>query len=168
MRQRAQIRLSVHIFFFGTQTDAERESTQLRISSAATAATIGQDFIRKTAYWEGACVGPESYSDTKMEIDPAAIADLASRLASIELKLEQLIAARAETAQQYYSTADVARIMGKAEWTVREWCRLGRINADKRECGRGSAREWMISHDELERIKSEGLLAVQAYRHRVS
>jgi hypothetical protein len=82
--------------------------------------------------------------------------ELLERLDRIEAKLDALAEGRSE--QQYYSTTDVARILDKAEWTVREWCRLGRVHAEKRPCGRGNSREWMLSHEELERIKSEGLL----------
>ncbi len=79
------------------------------------------------------------------------------RLENIERMLARLLAAK-EVVQDYYSTSDVATVLRKAEWTVREWCRRGRVNATKRVCGRGSAKEWMISHTELERIRSQGLL----------
>lgn len=82
-----------------------------------------------------------------------------SRLENIERMLARLLAAK-EVAQEYYSTSDVATVLRRAEWTVREWCRLGRVRATKRVCGRGSAKEWMISHTELERIRSQGLLPV--------
>jgi hypothetical protein len=55
--------------------------------------------------------------------------------------------------------AGTAQILGRAEFTVREWCRLGRVWASKRQCGRGNAKEWIISHEELTRIQNEGLLA---------
>jgi transposase len=82
---------------------------------------------------------------------------LATRLDRIEESLRQLLQER--VVQKYYSTTDVARILGKAEFTVREWCRNGRIKAEKRPCGRGNSKEWMISHEELERIQAQGLLA---------
>lgn len=82
---------------------------------------------------------------------------LADRLGKIEDALRMLLKER--VIQKYYSTTDVARILGKAEFTVREWCRNGRITAEKRPCGRGNSKEWMISHDELERIQAEGLLS---------
>lgn len=81
---------------------------------------------------------------------------LAERLNRIEEALRILLQQRIE--QSFYSTADAAKILGKAEFTVREWCRHGRIRAEKRSCGRGNSKEWMISHEELERIQSEGLL----------
>ena len=85
--------------------------------------------------------------------------EIANRLERIGKKLDALI--RNRVAQEYYSTAATAKILGKAEFTVREWCRTGRIHAEKRECGRGHSREWMIDHEELQRIQSEGLLAIR-------
>jgi hypothetical protein len=63
-----------------------------------------------------------------------------------------------ETRQEWYSIRAAAQFLGKAEFTVREWCRHERVNAQKRESGRGGKREWMISHDELDRIRNKGLL----------
>ncbi len=82
--------------------------------------------------------------------------DFLKRLERIEDVLQQLL--EQKTVQQFYSTSDVARILGKAEFTVREWCRNRRVVAEKRPCGRGNSQEWMIEHAELERIKAEGLL----------
>ena len=46
---------------------------------------------------------------------------------------------------------------------MREWCRNRRIKAEKRECGRGRSREWVISHDEVKRIQNEGLLRLRGF-----
>jgi len=81
---------------------------------------------------------------------------VAERLERIEQMLHLLIQQR--TIKEWYSTAEVAKTLGKAEFTVREWCRLRRIRAAKKECGRGVASEWIISHDELVRIQNHGLL----------
>lgn len=81
---------------------------------------------------------------------------LYERLQVIESKIDAVAGKTRE--QEFYSTADAAKLLERAEFTIREWCRLGRIYAEKRMCGRGSSKEWMISHDELERIRSEGLL----------
>jgi transposase len=84
--------------------------------------------------------------------------EIEQRLERIEQSLRRLLSERIE--QEYYSTRDVAEILGKAEFTVREWCRHGRINAEKRASGRGRSKEWMISNHELRRLQSEGLLPI--------
>lgn len=81
---------------------------------------------------------------------------LLNQLQRIEQKLDVLLSQR--PVQEFYSTAEVAQILNRAEFTVREWCRLGRVYAEKKLSGRGNAKEWMISHEELLRIQAEGLL----------
>lgn len=81
---------------------------------------------------------------------------LEERLERIEQLLATLVEQRA--AKDWYTPAEVSGILGRAEYTVREWCRLGRIRAEKRRCGRGRTREWMIAQSELVRIQNEGLL----------
>jgi hypothetical protein len=44
--------------------------------------------------------------------------------------------------------------MDRAPWTVREWCRHGRVRAKKRV---GTDR-WVISKEELDRLMNHGLL----------
>ena len=82
--------------------------------------------------------------------------ELDLRLQRIETALQTLLQQR--VVRNFYSTADAAQLLGKAEFTVREWCRRGRVQAVKRACGRGSSLEWMIPHSELERLQAEGLL----------
>jgi hypothetical protein len=82
--------------------------------------------------------------------------EVLARLATIEAMLATLVEQR--TVKDWYSTAEVAAILGKAEFTVREWCRLGRVRAEKKKSGRGPASEWIISHAELTRVRNEGLL----------
>lgn len=78
------------------------------------------------------------------------------RLDRIETLLRDLVTER--TVKDWYTVAEAAEILGKAEFTVREWCRLGRVYASKRACGRGLSQEWIIAHEELTRIRNEGLL----------
>ncbi len=82
--------------------------------------------------------------------------ELLARLATIESLLASLIEQR--TIKDWYSTAEVAGLLGRAEFTVREWCRLGRVRAEKKKSGRGPTSEWIISHAELTRVRNEGLL----------
>ncbi|MFO0847302.1 MAG: helix-turn-helix domain-containing protein [Gemmataceae bacterium] len=82
---------------------------------------------------------------------------------SIEARLERmesLLAAlvEREMVKDWYTTAEFARLVGKAEFTVREWCRHGRVRAEKRLSGRGAHPAWVVSHDELLRYRREGLL----------
>jgi len=90
--------------------------------------------------------------------------ELLTRLVRIEQNLDLLVQQR--TVKEWYSTAEVAKLLGKAEFTVREWCRLGRVYAQKKKSGRGVASEWIISNEELTRIRNEGLLPeANPYRH---
>ena len=61
------------------------------------------------------------------------------------------------TAKDWYTTGELAEILCKAEFTVREWCRLAR-SAEKKSSGRGKYQSWVVSHEELLRIQKEGLL----------
>ena len=83
------------------------------------------------------------------------------RLERIESALSQLVSQR--IVKEFYSIAEAAQILGKADYTVREWARHSRIKAEKRRCGRGTSQEWIISHKELTRIQNEGLLPLREY-----
>ncbi len=78
------------------------------------------------------------------------------RLSIIEAMLTSL--QDKHTVRESYTTKQLAEILNKKEYTVREWCRLGRINAEKTPCGRGNEGEWRIPHSELVRYRKEGLL----------
>jgi hypothetical protein len=78
------------------------------------------------------------------------------RLDRIEAVLADLL--RQRTAKEWYSTAEIAELLDKAEYTVREWCRQRRIRAKKKPCGRGKGGEWLVPHGELTRLRNEGLL----------
>ena len=99
-----------------------------------------------------------------METLPTQSTEIERRLDRIEKMLESLVNQR--TIKEWYTPAEIGQLLGKAEFTVREWCRLGRIHARKKPCGRGVAGEWIISTEELTRIRNEGLLPqVNPYRH---
>lgn len=81
------------------------------------------------------------------------------RLERIESTLALL--AEKQSVKDWYATDEIARIVGKAEFTVREWCRLGRMRGEKRISGRGAFPAWVISHQELLRYQREGLLPLR-------
>jgi len=81
------------------------------------------------------------------------------RMGKIETMLADLI--RQRHVAEWYTTDQVAAILGKAKFTVREWCRQGRVHCQKKNNGRGQHRSWTISHDELLRIQREGLLPLK-------
>jgi len=80
---------------------------------------------------------------------------LEERLERIESILNSLV--EKQTIKDWYSVEEFARIVGKAEFTVREWCRLGRVQAEKRWSGRGAHTEWVVNHEELLRYQRHGL-----------
>jgi len=92
---------------------------------------------------------------------------LSQRLTAIEMALQAIVSqsATSTAAKEFYTTKEAAVILGKRPYTVREWCRLGRVHGEKAEFGRGLDDEWRISHGELLRIQNEGLLSVQKYAH---
>jgi hypothetical protein len=85
-----------------------------------------------------------------------SIESIESRLERLESLILSLV--EREKVKDWYSTAEVAKILGKSDYTVREWARLGRIRARKRACGHGKSKEWMVDHEELTRLRNEGLL----------
>lgn len=87
------------------------------------------------------------------------IGQLVNRLERIEAALGELV--RQRTVKDWYTTEEFAQLLGKAEFTVREWCRLGRVNAEKRMSGRGAFPAWVVSHAEMLRYQREGLLPIK-------
>ena len=78
------------------------------------------------------------------------------RLEKIEAMLAVLV--ERQSVREWYTTEEFARMVGKAEFTIRAYCRLGRLRAKKRQSGRGAYPQWVISHAELERYHRDGLL----------
>jgi len=119
---------------------------------------------------------PKQPQKRRGQLDTLAIAELLrEELGDISARMAQLEAAIAElhsafssknVVKDFYTTAEIARILGKAKFTVREWCRNERIRAERGISGRGVDPEWRISHAELQRIQNEGLLPSAATRRR--
>src|ERR1700722_14434216 len=89
--------------------------------------------------------------------------EVVARLDRIDQKVGQLIdlITKQKTIKDYYTNDEVEAITNKAEFTVREYCRLGRIKGQKRDCGRGSHPAWSVSHQELVRFQNDGLLPLR-------
>lgn len=83
------------------------------------------------------------------------LTEVVERLSRIEAVLQTLV--REQAGKEWYSTAEVAVLVGKAEYTVREWCRQRRLSASKKSYTRGAHPEWLIGHAELVRFQNEGL-----------
>ena len=64
--------------------------------------------------------------------------------------------------REWYTTQELAGLLETAEFTVREWCRLGRLKARKRAGGRGPYAAWVVSHEEMLRYRREGLRPISA------
>jgi len=89
-----------------------------------------------------------------------ALRQLLDQQNRVEAKVDRLIslAEEGKYIKESYSTSEAAELLGKSGYTVREWCRQGRINAYRRGTGRGPQKEWEISAEEIERYRNHGLL----------
>ncbi|WP_435018242.1 helix-turn-helix domain-containing protein [Tundrisphaera sp. TA3] len=81
-------------------------------------------------------------------------------LAALQAELRSRPAATA-SARRSYSVEEVAEILDKSPYTVREWCRHGRIHATKRQEKRGGVELWSIPAEEFARYQDEGLLPLK-------
>ena len=82
--------------------------------------------------------------------------ELNRRLREIKQSLDELKAEK--LAKDWYTVEEFAKRVERESYTVREWCRRGRIKAQKQGYGRGRHEFWAISHQELLRYEREGLL----------
>ena len=99
------------------------------------------------------------------------LTDLREELSAVHAKLDAVQAelrSRPETpveSKRWYSVDEVAELLGKRPYTVREWARHGQINAAKRAERRGGAALWTISAEEVARYRNEGLLEMDPARN---
>jgi hypothetical protein len=75
-------------------------------------------------------------------------------------RIESLLAAlvQRQAVKDWYEIEEFSALVNKACFTCREWARLGRIRAEKKNDGRGPHARWVVSHQELLRYQREGLL----------
>ena len=79
------------------------------------------------------------------------IEEVLARLRAIEAALQQFREER--TVKEWYATAEIASVLGRSDYTVREWCRKGQIPAEKTANGR----DWIVSHQTLLRLNNREL-----------
>jgi hypothetical protein len=118
------------------------------------------------AQWKGGVDTVQRLLAQPLELVSVVDTRVLERLAAIERGQDELrtllnVLVQQRNSKDWYTTAEAAQLLGKAEFTVREWCRHGRVHAEKRMSGRGAFPAWVISHQELQRYQREGLLRVQ-------
>lgn len=93
----------------------------------------------------------------------ATLTRMEVQLKGLEAFLERILSTVTAkvTVKDWYSTTELAHLLNRRPYTVREWCRLGRVNATRTHAGRGEVEEWRISHQELLRVQNEGLLPLK-------
>lgn len=80
-------------------------------------------------------------------------------------RIESLLRFMADTQQRkdWYSCEEFSRLVSLAPFTIRKYCRDGRLAAQKRGIRRGQADEWVLSHAEYLRFERDGLLPTQTH-----
>lgn len=78
------------------------------------------------------------------------------RMGRIEASIRKISENRPN--KEFYTCAEFAKLVNRAEYTVREWARLGRLRAEKTHGGRGRKAEWRFTQAEFHRYEAEGLL----------
>lgn len=105
-------------------------------------------------------IGRRAGTGTEAEVDSGdGLVDTVTRMEAIQVEMRDLLLTQ-RTIKDWYTTDEVAELVGKHPFTVREWCRRARINAEKKGSGCGKHQSWVIAHEELQRIRREGLLPV--------
>lgn len=84
------------------------------------------------------------------------------RLGRLEQLLEDVLKQQAP-AKEVYTVEEFGKLVDLSAYTVREHCRLGRLQATKTVSGRGNIPEWRIPHVELIRYRNYGLLPLRKH-----
>lgn len=81
-------------------------------------------------------------------------------IARLDVIIEQLTRDRErqdDKDRQRFTTAQAAKRLNKSPWTVRRWCELGQVKAERIRLGRsGNRLEWRIDAEEVNRVAQEG------------
>jgi hypothetical protein len=89
---------------------------------------------------------------------PGLLAQVITRLAGVEEGVSALKARLKPQSmrREWFSAGEVARLLHKAPYTVRQWCVHGRLRAKKL----ANSRQWRVHRSEVVRYRAEGLRAV--------
>jgi hypothetical protein len=98
-------------------------------------------------------------------VEADIVNDLAEIKAMLRQILEQLGRKPEATPKLWHSVEEAAGILGRAPYTIRDYCRLGRLNATKRGQKWGKSDLWSISSVEIERYRQDGLLSLDPLRN---
>ena len=96
------------------------------------------------------------------DTETTTTAEVLTRLVRIEALLAGMAAQ--PVVRDWYTVDEFAAAVGLVPFTVREHCRLGRLDGVKKASGRGKHHAWVLSHAELLRYRREGLLPLPRLR----
>lgn len=84
----------------------------------------------------------ELEAPSELTTEPDTPSTIQQRLEIIEATVQRIEALLQDqrTIKEWYSVSEAADALDKAPFTIREWCRHGRVNAHKRPCGRGTSK----------------------------
>ncbi len=118
-----------------------------------------------------------NFGDTMTTDTDTNAARLAEMLSGIRVTLDglraEVSALRSErmilpagpfSGQRFFTVKEAANVLARDEYTVREWCRLGQVNAHKGgRCGKHAV--WRIAVEEIQRYREDGLLPIDPERN---
>jgi hypothetical protein len=93
---------------------------------------------------------------------------LAATLARLEAKVDELIRLikNPEPIRTHYNLVELAKLLDLKPGTLRIWCRMGRINAERRAERAGGSKQWRVSLEEVARYQNDGLLEIDPKRNK--
>jgi excisionase family DNA binding protein len=91
------------------------------------------------------------------------VEELDQRLAAIETSCARILAllqggGGPPPTGDLYTPAEAARLLRRSTWTIREWCRTGKVRALRTGFTRGKAHEWAIPAAEVEKLLAIGVV----------
>ncbi len=89
--------------------------------------------------------------------------EIVEKLERLEMLIMQMVEQMGKLllgagSQEWFTVGEFAKLVNRRPYTVRQWANEGRIHARKSRTRTGGAFEWVISREELDRLRREGLL----------